>query len=150
MEKESIRLVRQILQSRSFLSQSLEQKKTILNQILETEEITKEELSTIINDEANKLKKKEEKEKTRILVSNLERLDYNTFITIILTGNIRGKHLLALCSGSNKLNSYCNREFQLLDKDGNPVGPLQNEYLFRLLLNRMNVKIPFNKTPREA
>ena len=90
------------------------------------------------------------------------RLDYNTFITIVMIGEIRGKHLIALYYGSKKLREYCDRSFQPVNKDGRSIDQFNNnsnnnqynknsydQYLFRLLLNQMNLRIPFGKSPRQ-
>jgi alpha-tubulin suppressor-like RCC1 family protein len=89
----------------------------------------------------------DEDEKTRQLLNSL---DYNTFINIVTTGDIAGQRLLSLCSTSKKLNDYCNRGFQLRDAQGEPVGELQNQYLFRLLLNKLGIAIPPGKTPKQT
>ena len=91
------------------------------------------------------------------------RLDYNTFITIVMIGEIRGKHLIALYYGSKKLREYCDRSFQPVNKDGRSIDQFNNnsnnnqynknsydQYLFRLLLDKMKVRIPFGKFPRNV
>jgi len=147
MENPAFDLVRQILRSKDFLALTLDQQQATLNEVLRTGEITREELFKIIGEEVVRSKQIQE---TKELASNLEKLDYQTFLTIVLTGDIRGEKLLALCSGSPKLNEFCNRSFQLLNNQGVPAGPPQNQYLFRLLLDKKGIPIPLDKTPRKV
>jgi hypothetical protein len=147
MENPAFNLVRQILRSANFLALTIDQQQAILNNILTTGEISQQDLVRIIGEEDLKLKQQDE---TKALALNLERLDYNTFLTIVLSGNIRGEKLLALCSGSPKLNEFCNRSFQLSNNQGIPAGPPQSQYLFRLLLDKRGISIPPDKTPRKV
>ena len=141
-------LVRQILRSKIFLSSDINQQQLILNKILETGQITREDLVTLINQESIKQESTEqESDKLRTFLNSL---DYNTFITFVTTGNIRGQHLITLCDTSKKLNEYCNRSFQLRDVKGDLVGKTQSQYLFRLLLDKMNIPIGIGKTPRQT
>jgi alpha-tubulin suppressor-like RCC1 family protein len=106
--------------------------------------------------EIEKIKHEKIKQATRDLgtldLENLKllfnRVDYNTFCMIVTIGNIRGKHLMALYSGSKKLREYCNRSFQAVDKQGQGIGLPEEQYLFYLLLNKMGIRIPVEKTPR--
>ena len=147
METPAFNLVRQILQSPIFLSKTIEEQQAILNQVLVTGEVTREDLSRIIGEEADKqITKQENDQLTKLLNS----LDYNTFLTFILTGNIRGEKLITLCSTSKKLNEYCNRGFQLMNGQGISVGPSQDQYLFRLLLEKERIPIFPGRTPRKT
>jgi alpha-tubulin suppressor-like RCC1 family protein len=145
MEKPSFYLVRQILRSPAFLAQSIEQKIATLDQIEATGEITRKEVSDLINEEKTNQDLVAIKEQL-----NSPMVNYDLFQTIILSSNIRGKHLIALCNSSKKINEFCNRPFQLKNRQGVPVGPPQEQYLFRLLLDQIRAKVPFGKTPREA
>ena len=147
MESKASTLLRKILQSPIFLSKTIEDQQAILNEILLTGEITREDLSRIISEEADKQKVKQENER---LAQLLNSLDYNTFLTFILTGNIRGKKLITLCSSSKKLNEYCNRGFQLMNGQGISVGGLRDQYLFRLLLEKERIPIFPGRTPRKT
>jgi len=85
----------------------------------------------------------------------LNSLDYNTFITFILLGQIRGAHLIALCNSSRKLTEYCNRSLVVTNfnqRENNEENNIncETQYLFRLLLNRINFRIPSWKTPRQT
>jgi alpha-tubulin suppressor-like RCC1 family protein len=95
-------------------------------------------------------KRLKEQEDLRELGRRLNKLDYNSFLTIIILGNIRNKHLLALAASSKKLREFCNRPLELLNNDGNEIGHSENQYLFRLLLNRMGIRIPIGKSPKET
>jgi alpha-tubulin suppressor-like RCC1 family protein len=149
MEKSTFNLVKQILRSPLFLAKTIQEQQAILDEILATGEITREELFKLITDEAARTKQTENNMETRAIAANLEKLDYDTFITFVMTGQIRGEKLLALCSGSEKLNGYCNRAFQTVTREGVLVGIPQDQYLFRILLDRMGIRIPSGKTPRQ-
>ena len=140
-------LIRKILKSPTFLAQTTNQQQVILNIIEETGEITREDISKLILEGV-------EKEKSDVEITKigqfLNSLDYNTFLTFILSTEIRGQHLITLCGSSKKLNEYCNRSFQLENVKGGLVGQSQDQYLFRLLLNRMRVPISRGKTPRQT
>jgi alpha-tubulin suppressor-like RCC1 family protein len=141
MENNNLGLVRRIIVSPLFLTQSTNQQQEILNKVLETGEITQQELVKVIREEIDR----------KMLVKGIENFDYTTFLDFILTGNIRGEKLLALCSGSKKLNEYCNRVFQLVNATGTEIEKeVQDQYLFRLLLNRMRIRIPLRKSPRQV
>jgi hypothetical protein len=141
MEKASFKLVRTILSSQQFQSKNVEEQKEVLNKILQTGEITQVELVILINEQINQQQEIKEENK-------MEMLDYNTFVNVILYGDIKGKDLINLCSSSRKLNEYCNRSFQPLNNQGMPYGEEQTQYLFRLLLNKAQVKIPLGRSPR--
>jgi hypothetical protein len=130
MEKKGFDLVRTILRSPIFLTYQIDQQRAVLNQILETGEITKEELVFLISEEA-KIQKQlessnnnEKPESNRQIRELLNLVDYNTFLTMVTAGQIRGKHLIALCNSSKKLNGYCNRSFQPVNAEGSPVPGL--------------------------
>jgi len=154
MENPAFNLVRQILRSPLFLAQSTLQQQVTLDEILKTGEITRQEVFTLINEAMASSQQLEKKSKllteSKILAANLEKLDYNTFLTLVISGNIRGEKLLALCSGSDKLNGYCNRSFQLLNNQGLRVGEAEDQYLFRVLLDRAKISVSFGKTPRKT
>ena len=140
MEKRIYDMVKQILRSPIFRSQSLEEQTNTLDKIIATGEITQPELFFLINEQLQ----------TDSLRDNFNSVDYNTFITIVMSGKIRGPKLLALCNSSRKLNEYCNKGLQVRNIEGNVAGPTEDQYLFRLLLNEMKAKIPFGRTPRQA
>jgi len=146
MENPAFNLVRQILRSPLFLSQSLNEQQATIDQIIQTGEITRDEVFRLIN-EAMEVPTSENSTQ---LSKNIESFDYNTFINFIMKGKIRGKDLISLCNTSRKLNNYCNQGFQLMNGQGIPYGPFQSQYLFRLLLDRMRIVVPINKTPRQT
>jgi len=122
-----------ILQSPLFHSKSIEEKQEILNSILATGEICQQKSSKLIND------------RTKIQNPlNIETLDYPNFMNLVLRGGIKGKDLIRFCHTSVAINNICNKEFKLNN------GEIQNQYLFRLLLNKMNITVPPNKTPRQV
>lgn len=126
----------------------IEEKQEAEELLKEQEDIAREE------QELEKLKVTETKDRGLLDLKSLrdlfERVDYNTFCLIVTIGNIRGRHLLALDHGSKKLREYCSRPFQPVDKDGKLIGHPQMEYLFEVLLNRIGIIVPNDKTPREA
>ena len=86
-----------------------------------------------------------------VLIARLiNSLDYNTFISFILLGGIRGEHLIALCSSSRKLNEYANRKMIFTGRDGRKFVGIEEQYLFKLLLDRIGIKVSFGKTPRQT
>jgi alpha-tubulin suppressor-like RCC1 family protein len=153
--EQAFDFVRKILKSPIFHALPFEEKTKTLEKILLTGEITKENLSFLINEALqqqnsdSKINKLKEDSDTVKLLPVLERFDYNTFLNFILRGEIKGKDLLNLCNSSKKFNDYCNKDFDREDKDGNIVK-VETQYLFRLLLNKIGVRfIPFNKTPKQ-
>ena len=76
-------LVRQILRSKIFLSSDINQQQLILNKILETGQITREDLVTLINQES--IKQESTEQASDKLRTFLNSLDYNTFITFVTT-----------------------------------------------------------------
>ena len=148
MEKPSFDLIRQILRSPLFLSQSLDEQQATLDQIISTGEITREEVFKLISEGANK-EQEIPNEEIETISMNLENFDHQSFINFILRGNIKGKDLIALCNTSRKLNDYCNRSFQPLDRYGVPYGEEQTEYLFRMLLDMNGTEVPVGKSPKQ-
>jgi len=141
MEPPNFKYARQIMRSPLFLSQPIEEQRNVLFQILQTGEIPQKDLNRIVAEERQRQKERQE---TVDLANFLNSLDYNTFLTFVVSGQIRGEKLLALCGGSEKLNGYCNRGFQLRNASGNPVGQPQDQYLFRVLLEKMGVRNAIN------
>jgi len=155
MENPAFEFVREILRSPLFLQQSIDEQQAILDKILETGEITRQELFNVISQEEARLRQPTELENRQPEKINrdaqlLNSLDYNTFLTFILTGNIKGKHLITLCNTSRKLNEYCNRSFQPLNNQGQGYGQAQSQWLFRLLLDRMGIPLLFGRTPKQT
>ena len=107
----------------------------------------------------NKLKEEEkvkdlEKERTeKKKFGDLKRLfndvNYDTFLSIVLLGGLRGAHLIAVINSSKKLREYGNRDFYLNNQKGESVC-YYDQYLFRLLLGKKGIPIPFNKTPKQT
>jgi hypothetical protein len=152
MERPSYDLVRTILRSKTFLAQNTEQRTITLQKMVETGETTNEEILYLINEEIER-RQEENKEENKIdgeSIGFFNNIDYNTFLTIISAGNITGESLLTLCNSSKKLNEYCSRSFQLRDAQGDPVGPEQDEYLFRVLLAKLKVPILVGTSPRKT
>src|SRR5579885_1247359 len=146
MQNQKFDLVRTILRSPLFHSQVQEEKLRTLNLILNTGEITQEELRFLINEAL------EETSKTNNLMfmgKNLEALDYNTFLNFVRLGKIEGKDLIRLCNTSKKLNDYCNRSFQLRNNEGIYIGQPIPQYLFVTLLADRGIKLLPGQNPRE-
>jgi len=148
MEKPSFNLVRAILKTPYYQSQPKQIQQIILGQIVATGEITEDELNMLINEE--KLTRQQVMSNNLVSRVNFESFDYNTFLNFIINGNIKGKDLIAICNSSKKLNDYCNNIFQPVNGNGIPTAPPQNQYLFRVLLNKMRVRIPIGKSPRQV
>jgi hypothetical protein len=144
MEKPSFNFVRTILNSQQFQSKNVEEQQEVLNKILQTGEVTLAELLTLIKEENNN------REQRLDFSGFLNQLDYNTFVDFIQYGNIKGKDLINLCNSSKKLNEYCSRSFQPLNNQGMPYGEEQTEYLFRFLLEELNITIPKGISPKET
>jgi len=142
-KEQSFNLVKTILRSPIFHSQSLEQRINILNQILVTGEVTREELSHLINEVQQQI---QDENKNPLLNDPrfIERLDYNGFLNLVIRSDIKGKDLISLCNTSRKLNGYCNKALIL------PNGQIIDQYLFILLLNKMRVKLFPGQIPREV
>jgi len=153
MENPNFALVRKILQSSKYASQSANKKREIWSEIFRTGQVNQADLRKLITEEEERSKKQQTVNKQQTdqpIVKFLNSLDYNGFINFVVTGNIRGEKLLALCSGSEKLNAYCNQSLQVRNAQGKAVGQPQDQYLFRLLLQNMRIPIPFGKTPRKT
>src|SRR5579885_1331493 len=154
MENQKFDLVRQILRSPLFHSQPQEEKLNTLNSILNTGEVKREDLLFLINEalEENKEKSSLENEEVDFerIGRNLESLDYVTFLTFVRKGKIEGKDLIRLCNTSRKLNEYCNRSFQIKNKNGIYVGEPIPQYLFVTLLNNKGIKLLPGQNPREV
>jgi hypothetical protein len=122
----------------------------------EADEQSKKKFKDIMDKTRGSIKGKTEEEKLRngkeleSLRLFFNGLNYNMFLTVVTLGNIRGKHLIALCSGSRKLREYGNRSFQLVDNKGKLIGLPRDQHLFRLLLDKKGIPIPFGKTPRKT
>jgi len=152
MDKEqSFNFVRTILQSPIFHNQSLEQRVGTLDQILATGQITREELSRLIN-EAQQQTIQEQTNREALPQTNaelmnaamtLESLPYDAFVSVVRQGGIKGKNLISLCLTSRKLNGYCNKD--LVTKDGRVLS----KYLFRRLLSDQGIEVPEGQDPRE-
>jgi alpha-tubulin suppressor-like RCC1 family protein len=157
MQKEQVfNFVRSILRSELFNVQSVEEKRKSLNQILETGEITQQELSDLIRENV-KEQEKRINEMLSILdnfnrdemIIILEKFNYNDFLNFVLKGDVKGKDLLALCNTSKKFQEYCNKGLEVKNNNGDIVK-FDNQYLFRLLLSKMKITtIPNYKTPKE-
>jgi alpha-tubulin suppressor-like RCC1 family protein len=147
METPLVGLVRKILESPTFLTQTTDQQQVILKILEETGEITRDDIGKLIEE---RLKEEQLNQEISKIGKFLNGLDYNTFLTFILSTEIRGQHLITLCSSSKKLNEFCNRAFQLENVKGGLVGQSQDQYLFRLLLDRMRIPISRGKTPRQT
>jgi alpha-tubulin suppressor-like RCC1 family protein len=147
MENPAFTLVRQILTSPLFLTKTTLEQRAILEQVIETGEITREDVFYLINAVNDELTLQQDQDRVRVLLTSL---DYNTFLKLVLDNNIEGRQLIALCNTSRKINDYCNRSFQLLNNQGVPIDKPQEQYLFRLLLDKMKVRIPFGKFPRNV
>src|SRR5579885_675887 len=141
-KEQSFNLVRSILSSSIFHSQSLEQRTNILNQIVATGEITREELFNLINET---LQQKTKEIRNPLLDNNqfIERLDYNVFVNFVTKENIQGKNLIYLCNSSQKLNGFCNKALIL------PNGNILDQYLFRLLLDKKGIRLLPGQIPRQ-
>jgi len=148
MENPAFTLVRQILTSPLFLTKTTLEQRAILEQVIKTGEITREDVFYLINAVNDELTlQQQDQDRVKVLLTSL---DYNTFLKLVLDNNIEGQQLIALCNTSRKINDYCNRSFQLLNNQGVPIDKPQDQYLFRLLLDKMKVRIPFGKFPRNV
>lgn len=133
--EERFNLVRKILRSPIFNSQSLEKQQVILDQIITTGEVSKQELLQIIQQELDLQNKNLNAEDLRE-VSYLENLPYNVLINLVTTGNLIGKDLIRLCNSSPVINEKCNRSFIVED-----TGMVIPQYMFYLLLQKMEIKV---------
>ena len=118
---DKLKLVRQIIISPAFQTSSKEQQKEILEQIIETGEISSDDIIEIYNTNLPG-------------VSYLESLPYNVFLGVFINGDIAGKDLINLCNSSNLINQQCNKPFKVED-----TGETIPQYLFVLLLQKMGV-----------
>lgn len=84
--------------------------------------ITKDDIETILN--PSKINN----------ITYLEKLPYDVFINLILTGNIEGLDLIHLCNSSPLINEKCNKDF-------NAEGKIIPLYLFYLLLKKLEVNV---------
>jgi len=131
--------------------QNIQDKQTAEELLKEQEEIALEEKESALEKLTEETKSKDRGLlDLKALKEFFNRLDYSTFVIVVLTGQIRGKHLFALYHGSKKLKEYCDRGFQPVDKEGKEIGIHQEQYLFFLLLKSMNIRIPVRKSPREV
>jgi len=147
MENQNFELVRQILKSPIFLAQSLQEKQNTFDQIIATGEISEQDIFQIIQEE---MAQQEQSQIDQRLIRVLNSFDYNAFLNFIVKRDLKGKDLISLCNTSKKFNEYCNRSFQLQNNQGQLIGEAQDQYLFRLLLSKMNIKVPNWRTPRQA
>jgi alpha-tubulin suppressor-like RCC1 family protein len=79
----------------------------------------------------------------------MERLDFNTFLSMVIIGEIRGTDLIALCDSCKKLKDFSERTFELEDGSGKIIEN-KDQYLFRLLLKKANIKVGFGKSPKQT
>jgi len=133
-KEQAFGFVKQILRSPVFLARSIDQQQIILDQIIETGEITPQELFVLINEAL------QQQTANQQLSKNLESLPYDTFLNIIRQGDIKGTDLLYLCNTSTKLREYCNRSFQVKNKQGDVIQTIPN-YLFTSLLADKGIQL---------
>jgi hypothetical protein len=112
---DKVNLIKKILTSDRFRNSTAEQQQEIMKQILETKEVSQEELEQLYNDTYK---------------HQLEKLPYNLFTNIVLSGDIKGEDLLSLCNSSAVLREYCNRPVIL------ETGQKISQYLFRQLIEK--------------
>jgi alpha-tubulin suppressor-like RCC1 family protein len=143
-EEYAFDLVRKIVRSQVFYDQTIEERKKTLEQILETRDITKDQLLNLINESVEQTEQK----KIKQMLPILEKFDYNTFLRFIITGDIKGKDLLAVCNTSKKFNNYCNKDFEVRDFQGKIIE-VKTQYLFRLLLGKMGIRLYPTKSPKD-
>jgi alpha-tubulin suppressor-like RCC1 family protein len=149
-KEESFEFIRETLRSTLFHSKPLAERTRYLNDIAAIEGVTKQELSILINDSlAEQYEQRKQEHEFRDVLPILEQFDYNTFLSFILAGDIKGKDLLALCNTSKKFQNYCNQGFEVENKDGDVIR-IDDQYLFRVLLAKMRTRPRFGKTPRET
>jgi len=127
--EERFDLVRQILRSPIFNSKTLDQQQVILDQVISTGEVSKDDLFKIIQEELNIQNDLSIKQ-----ISYLEALPYNVFI--ILAANLVGKDLINFCNSSPVINEKCNRSFIVED-----TGIVIPQYMFYLLLQKMEIEV---------
>src|SRR5579885_1013649 len=142
--QEKLNLVRFILQSEKFHSQSLQEKQQVLNQIIATGEVSREDVLALINEE----QQKQPSIQTSNQFSYLERVPYDVFVKIIDSGQIKGRDLVALCNSSPTLRNYCLKDRQHIDKNGR-IYKTETQYVYRKLLNDMGVHFEENEIPSE-
>jgi len=82
-KEQAFGFVKQILRSPVFLARSIDQQQIILDQIIETGEITPQELFVLINEAL------QQQTANQQLSKNLESLPYDTFLNIIRQGDTR-------------------------------------------------------------
>jgi alpha-tubulin suppressor-like RCC1 family protein len=90
-----------------------------------------------------------EKKKFENLKIFFNSLDYNTFLSIVLLGGLRGAHLIAVVNSSRKLREFGDRPFYIDTWKGDSIG-YYDQYLFRLLLSKKNIAISHYKTPKQT
>jgi alpha-tubulin suppressor-like RCC1 family protein len=139
-QEQSFNIVRGILRSSRFHDLPPEEKTKTLEKILLTNEISKDDLSMLLNEIS-------EGKKIEQMLPILAKFDYNTFLNFIIRGEIKGKDLLNLCNSSKKFNDYCNRDFEVKDKDGKVIR-VDTQYLFRILLDKMGIHLSFGRGPK--
>lgn len=77
-------------------------------------------------------------------INFLESLPYDILMSIIQSGNIKGKDLLSLCDTSPIISKHCNRDLVL------PDGTVKTQYLFRKQLEDIDIKgMPWKTSPRQ-
>lgn len=121
---DSQTLVKTIIDSPKFKALSEGEQLAVLEQIILTGEILRDELYQLYN------------------TSNLENvsvgptltnLPYEVFVNLIQAGQLEGKDLIQLCNSSAKLREYCDRSFVLND------GQQISQYVFRLALQAIKI-----------
>jgi hypothetical protein len=120
MEQDKSGLLRQIITSPLFQSSNRQEQASMINQIIETGEVSKDDVMAIYNDINN--------------IPYLEQLPYNVFLNVVINGGITGKELISLCNSSSKIKQQCNKPFKLED-----TGETIPEYLFYLLLKHEDI-----------
>ena len=121
-------LVKAIIGSPVFQAATDQEKLRILEEIISTGEISKEQVYQIYQN-------------SNLASPNLDvnygktltNLPYEVFVNLIQAGQLEGRDLLQLCNSSAKLREYCDRSFTLNN------GQQISQYIFRLALQSIGI-----------
>jgi hypothetical protein len=121
-KQQKLEQARKILLHPNFNKLTPEQIQEVYRTILASG-LTKDDISNILRSSNSKE------------ISYLESLPYNVFSNLILTGEILGKDLIALCNSSPLINEKCNQSFTGID------GKVIPQFLFYNILKKMGINL---------
>lgn len=141
VREQQISSAREILRNKQFQSMTREDKTSIINTMLE-KGLSIADIKMLLLEirVPHSLGKEVKEEATRLAL-----LPYNVFVHMVLVGNITGDDILTLCKSSEAINSYCNKPHE-----DAITGQVYDQYLFRILLNKINPKILERLKPNET